>query len=113
YIFEGAKGNLQPDLIQFKNGWSICLVSASAGYPISSRSGDEISGFDEVEGARVYHAGTRLNDAGNYETAGGRVFVVVAEGESRLEAVEKVYAESAKVCFDGMQRRTDIGTRNF
>ncbi len=113
YVFEGAKGNLQPDLIQFKDGWSICLVSASAGYPITSRSGDEISGFDQVEGARIYHAGTRLNEAGNYETAGGRVYVLVAQGETRLEAVEKVYAESAKVCFDGMQRRSDIGTRNF
>jgi len=113
YVFEGAKGNLQADLIQFKDGWSICLVSASAGYPTSSRSGDEISGFDQVEGARIYHAGTRLNEAGNYETAGGRVYVVVAQGETRLDAVEKVYAESAKVCFDGMQRRTDIGTRNF
>jgi phosphoribosylamine-glycine ligase len=29
------------------------------------------------------------------------------------EAVEKVYAESDKVTFDGRQRRSDIGTRNF
>ena len=113
YVFSGAKGDLQPDLIRFSSGWSICLVSASAGYPASSRSGDVISGLDDVSGARVFHSGTRLNDAGQFETAGGRVLVVVAGGESRIEAVEKVYAESEKVSFDGMQRRTDIGTRNF
>lgn len=113
YVFAGAKGDLQPDLIQFADGWSICLVSASAGYPASSRSGDVISGLDEVEGARVFHAGTRQNDAGDFETAGGRVLVVVAQGDTREEAVAKVYRESEKVCFDGLQRRTDIGTRNF
>ncbi|MDF1862116.1 MAG: phosphoribosylamine--glycine ligase [Verrucomicrobiales bacterium] len=113
YVFAGAKGDLQPDLIQFADGWSICLVSASAGYPASSRSGDVISGLDEVEGARVFHAGTRQNDAGDFETAGGRVLVVVAQGDTREEAVAKVYRESEKVRFDGLQRRTDIGTRNF
>ncbi|MCB1229391.1 MAG: phosphoribosylamine--glycine ligase [Verrucomicrobiae bacterium] len=113
YVFEGAKGNLQPDLIGFRDGWSICLVSASAGYPASSRSGDVIRGFEAVENARVFHAGTRLNENGEFETAGGRVYVVVARGDTRAEAVANVYRESEKVSFDGMQRRSDIGTRNF
>jgi len=113
YVYEGAKGNLSPDLINFASGWSICLVSASAGYPESSRSGDVISGFENVSDARVFHAGTRKNPEGNFETAGGRVYVVVAKGDTREEAVANVYRESEKVSFDGMQRRTDIGIRNF
>ncbi|MBP9225918.1 MAG: phosphoribosylamine--glycine ligase [Verrucomicrobiales bacterium] len=113
YVFEAAKGNLQPDLIDFENGWSICLVSASAGYPASSRNGDVISGLDEVSGARVFHAGTKRNAEGSYETAGGRVLVVVASGATREEAVKAVYRESDKITFDGQQRRSDIGTRNF
>ena len=113
YVFEGANGHLNQGLIAFSKGWSICLVSASAGYPESSRSGDVISGIEEVSGARVFHAGTKRNEAGEYETAGGRVLVVVATGDTRLEAVERVYAESAKISFDGFQRRTDIGVRNF
>ena len=113
YVYEGAKGHLKPDLIQFAGGWSICLVSASAGYPAGSRNGDVISGLDQVSGARVFHAGTKRNADGNFETAGGRVLVVVASGATRQEAVEKVYAESNKVTFDGRRRRSDIGTRNF
>ena len=113
HVFEGAKGSLNPDLVSFKDGWSICLVSASAGYPASSRSGDVISGLDQVSNARVFHAGTRLNEAGQFETAGGRVLVVVASGSTREEAVANVYRESEKVTFDGRQSRTDIGTRNF
>tara|TARA_R110002096_G_scaffold27094_8_gene83202 strand:- start:720 stop:1970 length:1251 start_codon:yes stop_codon:yes gene_type:complete len=113
YVFAGAKGDLRPDLISFSDGWSVCLVSASAGYPASSRSGDVISGLEDVSDARVFHSGTRRNDEGQFETAGGRVLVVVAKGSTRQDAVANVYRESEKVSFDGMQRRTDIGTRNF
>ncbi|MEZ5388192.1 MAG: phosphoribosylamine--glycine ligase [Prosthecobacter sp.] len=113
YAFEAAKGNLKPDLIQFAPGWSICLISASAGYPASSHSGDVISGLDAVSGARVYHCGTKKNAAGQFETNGGRVLAVVAQGVTRVEAREKAYAESAKITFDGLQRRSDIGKLHF
>ncbi|MEM7697441.1 MAG: phosphoribosylamine--glycine ligase [Verrucomicrobiota bacterium] len=112
YVARGAQGNLDQNLISFSAGWSVCLVSASAGYPASSRSGDLISGLEEIEGARVFHAGTARGEVG-YETAGGRVLAVVAEGATRAEAVARVYRESDKIAFDGMQRRTDIGVRNF
>jgi phosphoribosylamine--glycine ligase len=104
---------LRPDLVGFRDGWSICVVSASAGYPESSRSGDAISGLDQVKRARVFHAGTRKNAEGRFETAGGRVLAVAASGATRPEAVEVVYRECEKISFDGMQRRTDIGRRNF
>lgn len=114
YVFEGAKGNLRPDLISFRPGWSVCVVSASAGYPASSRSGDVITGLDAVsKNASVFHAGTKLNASGDFETAGGRVLVVAADGKTRVEAVANVYRECDKITFDGMQRRRDIGTRNF
>ena len=113
YALEAAKGNLQPDLIQFAPGWSICLISASAGYPASSHSGDVISGLEAVNGARVYHCGTKRNTAGQFETNGGRVLAVVAQGATRVEARDKAYAESAKITFDGLQRRSDIGTMHF
>lgn len=113
YVFEAAKGTLKPDLIRFAPGWSICLISASAGYPASSRNGDVISGLDAVSGARVYHCGTKRNASGQFETNGGRVLAIVAQGVTRVEARDKAYAESKKVTFDGLQRRSDIGTKNF
>ncbi len=113
YAFEAAKGNLQPELIQFAPGWSICVITASAGYPASSHSGDVISGLDAVSGARVYHCGTKRNAEAQFETNGGRVLAVVAQGATRVEAREKAYAESAKITFDGMQRRSDIGKMHF
>jgi phosphoribosylamine---glycine ligase len=113
YLMHAAKGKLKPEMIQFAPGWSICVISASAGYPASARSGDAIHGLEMVSGARVYHCGTRQGSSGVFETNGGRVLAIVAQAESRVAAREKAYAESAKVTFDGLQRRSDVGRMHF
>ncbi len=113
YAFEAAKGTLKPELIHFAPGWSICVITASAGYPATSHSGDVISGLDAVKDARVYHCGTKRNADGQFESNGGRVLAIVAQGATRVEARDKAYAESAKVSFDGMQRRSDVGKMHF
>lgn len=113
YVFTAAKGTLKPELLHFAEGWSICVISASAGYPASSRNGDVIHGLEDVQGARVYHCGTRKNAAGDFETNGGRVLAIVAQAGTRSAARDKAYAECAKVSFDGLQRRSDIGQMHF
>ena len=113
YLFEAASGSLQQDLISFDESWSICLVLASAGYPNSSRNDDVIRGLDSVEGVRVYHAGTKKNESGEYVTNGGRVLAVVGRGDDRESAVRNSYNEASKVSFDGDQRRSDIGQMHF
>lgn len=113
YVFQAAKGSLKPELLTFAEGWSICIISASAGYPASSRNGDVISGLGKVEGARVYHCGTKKNEAGQFATNGGRVLAVVANAATRAEARAKAYAEIDKINFDGMQLRSDIGQMHF
>ncbi|MFT6861897.1 MAG: phosphoribosylamine--glycine ligase [Akkermansiaceae bacterium] len=112
FCLEGAKGHLQPELLSFSEGWSVCCILASAGYPESSRAGDVIRGLDEVIDARVYHAGTKKVGE-DWATNGGRVLAIVAGGETREAAVEKAHAEAAKVTFDGSQRRSDIGRMHF
>ena len=113
YCFEAAKGKLTPDLIQFAEGWSVCVILASAGYPASSRSGDVISGLDSVSGARVFHCGTRRNVGGSFETNGGRVLAVVAQGATRNEARDVAYQNAGKISFDGQESRTDIAKMHF
>ena len=114
YVFAAAKGQLNPDLIHFKEGWSICLISASAGYPATSRSGDLITGLDQVpQTAQVFHCGTRKNPEGHYETNGGRVLAVVAQAPTREAARDAAYAATHPITFPGLQRRTDIATLHF
>ena len=111
FCLSGARGDFRPELISFDNGWSICCILASAGYPASSHSGDIISGLENCE-ARVFHCGTKKTAEG-WVTNGGRVLAIVAQGDTLEAAREKAHAEAAKVDFDGSQRRSDIAYRNM
>jgi phosphoribosylamine---glycine ligase len=113
FCLAGAKGELRSDLISFDDGWSVCVILASAGYPETSRNGDEITGLESPSDARVYHSGTRRTDRGTWETNGGRVLAIVAGAADRAEAVSKAHAAADLVNFDGLQRRRDIGILHF
>ena len=56
-----------------------------------------------------FHAGTRRDDAGTLRTAGGRVLCVTATAADIETARRRAYDNLARVHFDGMQVRTDIG----
>lgn len=112
FCLAGAKGELRRDLLDFDEGWSVCVILASAGYPDSARSGDRIAGLESVDESRIYHAGSKKID-GAWETHGGRVIAVVAGGTTRQEAVEKAHRAADGITFDGLQRRHDIGILNF
>ncbi len=113
FCLAGAQGDLRPELLTFDDGWSVCVILASAGYPESSRSGDRITGLGATGAFRVYHAGTRKTDNAEWETHGGRVLAVVAGGSSRQLAVANAHAAADLIHFDGLQRRRDIGILNF
>ncbi len=88
--------------------WAVTLVLASAGYPVSSSSGDRIEGLDSMpDGVELTHAGTALN-RGGLVTAGGRVLNVTGLGPGPLDAREAAYAAAQRISFDGMQLRRDI-----
>ena len=87
---------------------------ASAGYPLSYETGKVITGLNAMdEDVLVFHAGTKLDETGNYVTAGGRVLSVVSRGESLSEAVSKVYAGIKKLDFAGAYYRADIAAQGL
>lgn len=97
--------------VEWYDGATACVVMASGGYPVAYKKGIEITGLDEngsVDGAIVYHAGTKLED-GKMLTNGGRVLGVTARAETLDEALDKAYAAVKKINFDGAHYRTDIG----
>lgn len=113
FCLAGAKGELRTDLISFNEGWSVCVILASAGYPESSRNGDLITGLDQLTTARIYHSGTKQTQDGSWETHGGRVLAIVAGGDTRESAVKQAHLAADGVEFAGLQRRRDIGILNF
>ena len=99
--------------IRWKDQAAACIVLASGGYPGKYESGKLITGLEDAEkmGATVYHAGTKLTEAG-YVTAGGRVLGVNALGGSLKAAVDSAYAAARKIHFDGAHMRSDIGSKD-
>ena len=108
-VIDGTLGNLD---IKWKKGAAACVVMASGGYPESYKKGIEMSGLDEkggVEGAIVYHAGTKLEN-GKFYTNGGRVLGVTADDDTLEGALKKAYEAVEKISFEGAHYRKDIGT---
>ena len=91
---------------------SLGVVMASAPYPGTPACGDLISGLADVPGnAKVFHAGTALDGAGNIVSAGGRVLCVAALGNSVSAAQHNAYAGVAKIHWASEFHRSDIGWR--
>jgi len=92
---------------------AVTVVLASGGYPGAYESGKQIFGLEEagaMENVVVFHAGTTRRD-GAYYTAGGRVLGVTARGPDLRTTMDRAYAACAKIRFDGMHYRKDIGAR--
>jgi phosphoribosylamine--glycine ligase len=108
-----AAGELTQSTCRIKSERAVCVVMASRGYPESSESGQAIDGIGDAEklaDVTVCHAGTAMRD-GQLVTAGGRVLTVVGRGEDFQRAIDRAYAGVAKIRFDGMQYRRDIGKK--
>ncbi len=92
---------------------AVCVVMAAGGYPEKYKKGIEISGIDNANRMRdvvVFHAGTQLMDK-KILTNGGRVLGVTALGETVALAIQKAYQAVAKITWEGVHYRKDIGRK--
>ena len=90
------------------------VVMASGGYPGSYATGRIIIGLGAAAAlprVRIFHAGTRLDDAGDIVTNGGRVLTVVARGADFSDAMARAYDTVSRIRFEGSHARTDIGQK--
>ncbi|MEA3301212.1 MAG: phosphoribosylamine--glycine ligase [Pseudomonadota bacterium] len=92
---------------------SVGVVLAAGGYPGDYRKGDIINGLPDTdpEGAKVFHAGTRLDGDGHVVTNGGRVLCVVGLGDSVGDAQQRAYHLASEISWKDMFHRRDIGYR--
>jgi phosphoribosylamine--glycine ligase len=93
---------------KWEDGYAVCVVIASGGYPSHYEKGKEIFGLTEVKNATIFHAGTKKVKE-KFFTSGGRVLGIVGVGDNLEEARKITYQEVEKIYFDGMQYRKDIG----
>ncbi|MGG5252443.1 phosphoribosylamine--glycine ligase [Neobacillus sp. SM06] len=94
----------------------IGVVIAAKGYPEQYEKGHVLTGLADLDREKVFvfHAGTVQKENGEFATAGGRVLLVGAKGETLEEASRKVYRElEEKLTSSGVFYRKDIGAKAF
>ena len=108
-LFEAvAAGNLADCALEIDPRYAVTVMMVSGGYPGSYEKGKEITGLDEVTDSILFHAGTK-KEGDRYVTSGGRVIAATSYGDTKDEALARSFASIAKVHFDGMYFRRDIG----
>ncbi|MGW5237210.1 phosphoribosylamine--glycine ligase [Streptomyces nodosus] len=109
----GTLADLEP--LRWSDDAAVTVVVASHNYPGTPRTGDPITGLDEVAerdapSAYVLHAGTR-REGDAVVSAGGRVLSVTATGTDLAEARRRAYTVVDRIGLDGSQHRTDIAAK--
>ncbi|MEU1263375.1 phosphoribosylamine--glycine ligase [Streptomyces cellulosae] len=115
-LMAAATGNLAHlEPIRWSDDAAVTVVVASHNYPGTPRTGDPVTGLDEVAAqdaphAYVLHAGTKL-EGDTVVSAGGRVLSVTATGKDLTEARDRAYRAVSRIRLDGSQHRTDIAKK--
>ncbi|HMB90760.1 MAG TPA: phosphoribosylglycinamide synthetase C domain-containing protein, partial [Rhodothermales bacterium] len=111
-----AEGGLDEVELKQHPGAAACVVMASAGYPGSYEKGFPITGLDGAvssDEVLVFQAGTRRDNEGQLVTNGGRVLAVAARGVDLATALDSAYEAIARIDFEGVQYRRDIGQKGL
>jgi phosphoribosylamine---glycine ligase len=111
-LMAAARGSLSVNKLEWSPDPATCVVMASGGYPGAFKPGEKITGIENVNGAVVFHAGTK-RDGDNLVTSGGRVLGVTACGADLAASVKAAYTAVGKIHFAEMHFRKDIGTRGL
>lgn len=113
-----AQGDIQSLELKMDGKARVVVAGTSRGYPGNYKEvrGKQIFGINEarkIDGVRIYGAGVK-EEAGKYYANGGRLFYIVGEGETVIEARCKAYEAMALVYIEGnnLHFRTDIGWRD-
>lgn len=113
---EIAAGSLGQHKPEWRVEPAVTVVVASGGYPGSYETGKPVEGVTPDQGVEiaestyVFHAGTKRQD-GKLVTGGGRVFAVTGLGQNLKAAIDRAYEGVARIRFEGMQYRKDIGLK--
>lgn len=108
----GARGSLADITAQWDSRSSLGVVMAAKGYPNSYQKGDLISLPGSSSSAKVFHAGTKLDNE-KILSNGGRVLCATSLGKDLKDAQNRAYSLVNEIEWDGSYFRTDIGFKGL
>ncbi len=110
-FWHATDGTLDKVDLEWDRRVALGVVLAAHGYPEAPRKGDRITNLPaETTDAVVFHAGTTFEN-GELRTSGGRVLCVTVLADNVKLAQQRAYEVAARIQFDGVQYRKDIGHR--
>ena len=87
---------------------AVTIMLVSGGYPGEFEKGKSVTGLDRIDGSRIYHAGTKIQN-GSVLTSGGRVLAVTSLASSMQRAIDKCLVNVERISYEGKYYRKDIG----
>ena len=108
----GANGSLANATAEWDSRSSLGVVMAAQGYPDSYQKGDIIRLPESSSSAKVFHAGTVL-DNNKILSNGGRVLCATSLGKDLKDAQGRAYRLVNEVKWSGSYSRTDIGFKGL
>ena len=108
----GARGSLADVTAEWDSRSSLGVVMAAKGYPNSYQKGDLISLPESSSSAKVFHAGTKLDNE-KILSNGGRVLCATSLGKDLKDAQNRAYSLVNEIEWDGSYFRTDIGFKGL
>ena len=112
-LYSIARGEMKADPIEWKEGFCVCVVMASKGYPGSYDKGVELKklmDFADTRETVIFHAGTAFSE-GKLVTSGGRVLGVTSIGDTIEKSIRSAYKAVDSVSDENLIYRTDIGKK--
>jgi len=103
-----AEGNLNEKELIISDKVAATVVMVAGGYPGEYLKDKVISNIENVRGSQVFHAGTYL-DGEEVKTSGGRVLAITSLQDDMFTALQQATADAARIYYDGMYFRKDIG----
>lgn len=107
-ILKMNEGKLNEYTVEHDERAACTVMLVSEGYPGSYAKGKVMTGFENVEGSTLFHAGTTHKN-GDTVTSGGRVIAITSYGNTIQDALAASYKNAEKVQFEGKTYRNDIG----
>nr|WP_298686196.1 phosphoribosylamine--glycine ligase [uncultured Dongia sp.] len=113
-LMAARDGGLKNFDLRWFDAAAVTVVMAANGYPGKPETGTVIRNLDaaaKLADVAVFHAGTKLNDAGEIIAAGGRVLAVSATGVDVKLAQQRAYQAVDAIDWPGGFCRRDIAHR--
>jgi len=103
-----AEGTLHEKELIISSKTAATVVCVAGGYPGEYMTGQAITGLDNMRGSHVFQAGTARQGEDVIAT-GGRVLAVTSLQDDMFAALQQATADAARIYYDGMNFRKDIG----